>query len=116
MEKHVQLSAAKTICKRASVALNVYGKSLEECRLPSDGRNPGSWMDDGKCKETTGGVHQICIQAGTLPDDFSLNTYQNSDWSKSRVNNSHCICVGAWSTYMTEETKHPEKTREITPR
>merc|ERR1712061_4859 len=45
-----------------------------------------------------------------------MNTYQNSDWSESRVNNSHCICLGAWSSYMTEEKKHPEETDKITPR
>merc|ERR1712048_429442 len=84
-------------------------------RLPSD-EEGGSWLDDGKCRETTGGIHQVCIQAGTLPHDFSMNTYQDSDWSESRTNSSHCICVGAWSTYMTEESKHPDATERITPR
>lgn len=115
LNSKIHMAGAQTVCKKASVAFNVYGGPLEECRLPSD-EEGGSWMDDGKCSETSGGIHQICIQAGTLPHDFSMNTYQTSDWSESRTHSSHCICVGAWSTYMTEESKHQAATQKITPR
>lgn len=124
LDSKVALADGKTGCKEGGADglpgdVNIYGQPLEECRLPSDeagGAMSGSWMDDGKCTESTGGIHQICIKRGTLPHNFSMSTYQSSDWSENRVNYSHCICIGAWSTYMTEESKHPEETQKITPR
>merc|ERR1712190_440551 len=80
-------------------ATNIYGETLSECRAAStDGS--GSWMWDGKCTEKGGGVHQICMDQ--LPADFSVKTGQGP-WSEGRANKRHCVCIGAWSLYMTRE-------------
>ena len=59
----------------------------------------GSWDDDYMCSEKDGGVHQICVDSiGNNTNKFSKNTGQ-SDWSTSRGDNNHCVCLGAWSLY-----------------
>lgn len=109
--KLVTQSGAETNCYKPNVATNVYGTPLEECRAQSSDLE-GSWMDDGTCSETTGGIHQICVEA--LPADFSGETHQ-SEWSKGRAGKRHCVCVGAWSLYMTDSEKHPENAENIMP-
>jgi len=106
----VQASGAATSCKRANVKTNLYGTQLEECRVGND--DMGSWMDDGTCSEQTGGIHQICIES--LPADFSSETHQTA-WSKERAGQRHCVCVGAWSLYMTDAEKHKEGAQNIMP-
>jgi len=102
--------AAKS-CHHANVKVNVFGTPLEECRTdPSD--MMGSWQDDGTCSEQIGGIHEICIES--LPGDFSSETHQSA-WSEERAGHRHCVCVGAWSLYMTDAAKHPENAAEIMP-
>jgi len=106
----IQAAGARTSCKQASVKVNLYGAQLEECRVGND--FAGSWKDDGTCSEQTGGVHQICIES--LPADFSSETHQ-SPWSKEREGMRHCVCVGAWSLYMTDAQKHQAGADHIMP-
>lgn len=109
MEK-VEGAGASTDCRHATVKVNVFGTDLEECQVGDD--MSGSWMDDGTCSEEWGGIHQVCIEA--LPADFSSETHQ-SPWSKQRKGMRHCVCVGAWSLYMTDAAKHAEGARSIMP-
>lgn len=109
MEK-VQGADASTSCRAATVRVNVFGTDLEECRVGND--LSGSWMDDGTCTEEWGGIHQICIEA--LPADFSSETRQ-PPWSQERKGMRHCVCVGAWSLYMTEASNHAEGAQSIMP-
>jgi len=109
MEK-VRGAAADTNCKHATVRVNVFGTDLQECRVGDD--YAGSWMDDGTCSEEWGGIHQICIEA--LPADFSSETHQ-SPWSQQRKGMRHCVCVGAWSLYMTDALKHADGAKSIMP-
>lgn len=79
--------------------VNIYGEPLSECwAAKTDVR--GSWMWDGKCTERNGGVHQVCMSE--LPADFSVTTGQGP-WSEGRANMRHCVCIGAWSLYMTRD-------------
>lgn len=109
----VKASAAESNCKKPSVAYSLFGTPLEECRSQSSPDDKsGSWMDDGKCTEVAGGVHQVCIE--NLPADFSEQTHQSA-WSKDRAGMRHCVCVGAWSLYMTDAQRHQEGHKEIMP-
>jgi len=101
---------ADLTCKRANVKVNVFGSPLEECQVGDD--VSGSWMDDGTCSETTGGIHQICIEE--LPEDFSSETHQEP-WSAERKGMRHCVCVGAFSLYMTDAKKHAKGATDIMP-
>jgi len=107
----VTTAQAATTCHHANVKVNVFGSALEECRTnPAD--MMGSWQDDGTCSEQIGGIHEICIEH--LPADFSTATHQ-SPWSEQRADQRHCVCVGAWSLYMTDADKHPENAAKIMP-
>lgn len=77
---------------------NIYGEPLQPCKT---GTSPGSWDSDGYCSETGGGVHQICFNVTDNRSDFSLQTGQ-TDWSKQRVGNNHCMCLGAWALYKAK--------------
>merc|ERR1712187_1003060 len=104
-------SAVATNCHHANVKVNLFGTPLEECRAnPAD--MSGSWQDDGTCSEQGGGIHEICIES--LPADFSSETHQSA-WSEERANQRHCVCVGAWSLYMTDAVKHPDQAAAIMP-
>merc|ERR1712151_810725 len=83
----------------SELSVNVYGEPLSECRAAATDSS-GSWMWDGKCTEEGGGVHQICMDQ--LPADFSVATGQGP-WPQGRANKRHCVCIGAWSLYMTRE-------------
>lgn len=86
-----------------STLKNIYGEPLKPCQIKSDDYS-GSWiMEKGKgyCSEKGGGVHQICFNVTKPTQDFSKETGQ-SDWSKKRVNNNHCMCLGAWSLYKAK--------------
>jgi len=83
--------------------LNIYGEPLQPCRN-IDGDNKGSWDDSGFCSEMDGGVHQICFNVNNSTINFSEDTYQ-SEWSKSRVNKNHCMCLGAWALYKARQEK-----------
>ena len=74
---------------------NIYGEPLKPCKT---GTKPGSWDNEGYCSEKGGGVHQICMNVTEERSDFSTETGQ-SDWSKDRVGNNHCMCLGAWALY-----------------
>jgi len=107
----VTKSLASTACKTANVKVNVYGTALQECRSnPAD--MAGSWQDDGTCSEQMGGIHEICIEH--LPADFSSETHQSA-WSQQRADQRHCVCIGAWSLYMSDAKKHPENAAKIMP-
>merc|ERR1712232_322873 len=104
-------SKVATTCMHASVKVNVFGTPLEECRDdPHD--FAGSWQDDGTCSEQVGGIHEICLE--NLPADFSSETHQSA-WSAERANKRHCVCVGAWSLYMTDAAKHPGNAAAVMP-
>jgi hypothetical protein len=92
-------------------SLNIYNETLSECRAAAMD-SKGSWMWDGKCTERGGGVHQICMSQ--LPADFSVKTGQ-SPWSEGRANQRHCVCIGAWSLYMTREADPEWTTSEAWP-
>ncbi len=77
---------------------NIYGDPLEKCKT---GTSPGSWDKYGYCSEQGGGVHQICFKVSDDTTNFSSETGQ-SDWSKGRVNNNHCMCLGAWALYKAK--------------
>jgi len=106
----VTSAGAPQTCQHASIKRNVFGRPLEECRVGDDAS--GSWQDDGTCSEQMGGIHEVCIES--LPADFSSETHQPA-WSKERAGKRHCVCIGAWSLYMTEQAKHPEGAKEIMP-
>ena len=83
--------------------LNIYNQPLEPCRVGN--MSNGSWDNQGKCSETGGGVHQICINniANNTPN-FSSNTGQ-TNWSDQRGQDNHCVCLGAWSLYNAKGNK-----------
>jgi uncharacterized protein (DUF2237 family) len=77
---------------------NIYGEPLQPCKTSNE---PGSWDNEGYCSEMGGGVHQICMHVTEEHSDFSTETHQ-SDWSKDRVGNNHCMCLGAWALYKAK--------------
>lgn len=84
--------------------INIYDEPLEKCAEAN--MYNGSWDNEGKCSETDGGVHQICIKnISENTKNFSQNTGQ-TNWSDERGNNNHCVCLGAWSLY---NAKHKNK-------
>ncbi len=82
---------------------NIYNQPLQPCRI--ENMSSGSWDNQGKCSETDGGVHQICINniANNTPN-FSSNTGQ-TNWSDQRGQDNHCVCLGAWSLYNANGNK-----------
>jgi hypothetical protein len=96
---------------QSEFVVNIYGEQLSECRAAATDAS-GSWMWDGKCTERGGGVHQICMSE--LPADFAVTTGQ-PPWSERRVNQRHCVCIGAWSLYMTREADPEWTTTESWP-
>merc|ERR1711879_460781 len=66
----------------------------------------------GTCSEQIGGIHEICIEH--LPADFSSETHQSAS-SKERADQRHCVCVGAWSLYISDGAKHAENAADIMP-
>ena len=84
--------------KNHSTLKNIYGEPLQPCKT---GTKPGSWDSDGYCSEKGGGVHQICMDVTKERSDFSKETGQ-SEWSKDRVGNNHCMCLGAWALYKAK--------------
>ena len=88
--------------------LNIYNEELQPCGNMFMGS--GSWDDDYMCSEKDGGVHQICVDSiGINTNKFSKNTGQ-SDWSTSRGDNNHCVCLGAWALYTK---KKPENVKKV---
>ena len=83
---------------------NIYGKTLQPCQLNSNDTN-GSWDPQGYCSELGGGVHQICFKVDKSTKNFSKDTYQ-SNWSNNRIDNNHCMCLGAWSLYKARQNKN----------
>ena len=78
---------------------NLYGGSLKPC---TSGDFKGSSMEDGKCTENGGGVHQICMHVDETIQDFAKKTYQRRNWSSGRVGKNHCMCLGAYALYQVE--------------
>ena len=95
------------------VSVNLYGTSLEPCQTQGDTR--GSGDHEGKCSETDGGVHQICMKVDARNQDFAKDTGQGSNWSKERVGKKHCMCLGAWSLYKERQKlgEIPETSKEL---
>ena len=86
-----------------SPKLNIYDEPLQSCK--EGNMSMGSWDADGKCSETNGGVHQICIEnIAHNTKGFSQNTGQ-SNWSDLRGADNHCVCLGAWSLYNAQKQK-----------
>lgn len=83
--------------------LNIYDEPLKPCGTSS--MNSGSWDSEYKCSEKGGGVHQICIKnIAKSAQGFSKKTGQ-SNWSDTRGNDNHCVCLGAWSLYTAQKNK-----------
>lgn len=79
---------------------NLYGQPLQPCGEPH--HTPGSWDAERKCSELGGGVHQICaVMHPDTAKDFSTETGQ-SDWSKDREGQNHCLCLGAYALYTAK--------------
>ena len=90
----------------SSDKLNIYGKKLEKCS-PNE-ESGASQMDDKTCSELDGGVHQICVENIGWGNNFSENTGQ-SNWSKKRGSNNHCVCIGAWGNYSAKFSEKNDK-------
>jgi len=84
--------------KNHNTLKNIYGEPLKPCKTSDE---PGSWDNEGYCSEKGGGVHQICMDVTEERSDFSTETGQ-SDWSKDRIGNNHCMCLGAWALYKAK--------------
>ena len=79
---------------------NLYGQPLHACG--ESHHTPGSWDAERKCSELGGGVHQICaVMHPDTAEDFSTETGQ-SDWSKGREGQNHCLCLGAYALYTAK--------------
>lgn len=77
--------------------LNIYGEPLKKCKTDKY----GSWDKYGYCSERDGGVHQICFNVNNETSNFSNITNQGN-WSKNRVGNNNCMCLGAWALYKAK--------------
>ncbi len=106
---HILIYLLKRIVKKkeaftnSSQMLNIYNEPLIPCQ--EQGMTSGSWDGEGKCSETGGGVHQICIKnIATNATNFSANTGQ-SNWSDQRGSDNHCVCLGAWSLYNAKKSQ-----------
>jgi hypothetical protein len=83
---------------------NIYGTELKKCNNLS--MNDSS--NNGHCYESGGGYHNICINMHPfIANNFSELTGQ-SDWSKNKINNNHCICQGAWANYIAKLKQNNE--------
>ena len=106
-KKNKQSGGSKIKTKQKSIEgydmLNIYDEPLQKC---GDSKMyDGSWDNDKKCSELGGGVHQICIKnIAKNTNKFSKTTGQ-TDWSSDRLNNNHCVCLGAWSLYVAKKTR-----------
>ena len=78
---------------------NLYGHDLEKCG--EKGHTQGSWDSDMKCSEKGGGVHQVCTRMNDKTNTFSSLTGQ-SDWSRSRHGQNHCLCLGAYALHAAK--------------
>lgn len=78
---------------------NVYGKDLHPCG--ERGHTRGSWDGEMKCSEKGGGVHQVCTRMNHKTNTFSGMTGQ-SDWSRSRHGQNHCLCLGAYALHAAK--------------
>ena len=83
--------------------MNIYGTPLQKCQNSAEDFR-GSWDNYGYCSDRAGdtGVHQICLSMDGQRLNFSEETYQ-SDWSRSRKGNNHCVCVGAYSLWKARQ-------------
>lgn len=96
--------------------INIYGEALQQCRDESDNTDTrGSWDSDGYCSELGGGVHQICFAVDESTVDFANDTHQGENWTETRLNKNHCMCIGAWALYKAkqEEGSIPVTTDEL---
>ena len=78
---------------------NVFGQPLAACGEP--GHSRGSWDGEMKCSEQGGGVHQVCTRMNDKTNTFSTLTGQ-SDWSRSRHGQNHCLCLGAYALHAAK--------------
>lgn len=92
---------------------NIYGQSLKPCRNKKNLDLSGSWNSHGYCDEEDGGVHKICVDVNNT-NQFSKNTGQGN-WSDTRKNKNHCMCLGAWALYKAKQDKKiiPYSTNEL---
>ncbi len=69
------------------------------CMLNPEDR--GSRQGDGTCSENVGGMHQVCVRFNDNTGEvFSERTGQ-SNWSVERKGKPHCLCLGAYSHYVS---------------
>ena len=96
--------------------LNIYGEPLVKCRSDDNSEDMrGSWDNDGYCSELGGGVHQVCFKVDDNTKDFASDTDQGFNWSETRKDKNHCMCIGAWALYKAKQKNNmiPETFNEL---
>ena len=88
--------------KKQPMMKNIYGEPLKKCQKYSTDYN-GSWDKNGYCSEKDGGVHQICFAVDESTVDFANDTHQGENWTETRLNKNHCMCIGAWALYKAKQ-------------
>jgi hypothetical protein len=79
---------------------NILGTELKQCNSSLSNQNDSSI--NGYCNEPSTGFHNICLNMNSfVSNNFSELTGQ-SDWSKKRIDNNHCVCQGAWANYIAK--------------
>jgi len=86
---------------------NIMGTELQKCNnyyISNDS------SINGYCNEIGNGYHNICVKMNPYVSNNFSNITGQSDWSKNRLNNNHCVCQGAWANYVAN---HKKKNKEI---
>ena len=95
--------------------VNIYGEPLKKCRDESNNTDTrGSWDSGGFCSELGGGVHQICFAVDESTVNFADDTQQGENWTESRLNKNHCMCIGAWAMYKAKQEPEAEDRIPVT--
>jgi len=86
------------IQRSADAESNLYGAAQTQCGTSSCGIDPPA-------------IHAICV---ALPEDFCTETGQ-SDWCSAEASQPHCVCLGAWSLYVSKGNAAPDVTCDAIP-
>ncbi|CAD7969223.1 unnamed protein product [Amoebophrya sp. A120] len=85
------------VSARQEQKLNLFGQPVEKCGTAPGPASTG--YCDGGDASSDPGLHQIC--ASKLPGDFSTKTNQGSNWSEEQSGKHWCICIWAYSGYVS---------------
>lgn len=78
---------------------NLYGSAQAAC-------------GDSTCGVDPPAIHAICV---ALPANFCQETGQ-SDWCTAEASKPHCVCLGAWSLYVSKgDDAAPDVTCDAVP-